>query len=463
MSLFRFLIQTTCNMFQIYSNYKSHYKSIITLGIPIIIGQFGSIITGLADTIMVGQHSTAELAAAAFVNNVVNAFIILGTGFSYNLTPLIGENLAKNKRIAIGGWLKNSLVANFSTTLLIVSALLVLYVNIDMLHQPEELMPLICPYFLISIASVIFVMLANSFRQFVEGIANPSVSMWVLLIGNMVNVVGNYILIYGKLGLPEMGLLGAGISTFLSRVLMLLLFVAVFMKRTSYAPYRRGMAATRINKKSWKVLNAIGWPIGLQQGLEAGTFCITAIMVGWLGSMALAAHQVAITISLVSFTTYLGLGAAVAIRVSYFKGANDWFMVRKITYAGLHIAILIVFVVCSILFLTQNKIGLIFTDDFQVNEIVKILLPILMLYQIGDSAQIILTNSLRGLADVKIIMWISCLAYFVVAIPAGYVLGFVAEWGIAGVWMAYPIGFACSVTLLGLRMHKQIHRNLLKK
>ena len=448
-------------MFHLIYNYKSHYKSLVTLGIPIIIGQFGAIITGLADTIMVGQHSTAELAAAAFVNNVVNAFIILGTGFSYNLTPLIGENLAKNKRIAIGGWLKNSLVANFTTTILIVAVLMGLYFNLDLLDQPEELMPLIRPYFLISVASVIFVMLANSFRQFVEGIANPAVSMWVLLTGNIVNVIGNYILIYGKLGMPEMGLIGAGISTFLSRVLMLLLFIAVFMWRASYAPYRKGLAATRINKQSWKILNAIGWPIGLQQGLEAGTFCITAIMVGWLGSMSLAAHQVAITISLVSFTTYLGLGAAVAIRVSYFKGANDWYMVRKITLAGIHIAMVIVFIVCFILFVTQNKIGLIFTDDLQVNEIVKVLLPILMLYQIGDSIQIILTNSLRGLADVKVIMWISCFAYFVIAIPSGYFLGFVAGWGISGVWMAYPIGFACSVSLLALRMRKQISKNLL--
>ena len=448
-------------MFQFIHNYKLQYKSLVILGIPIIIGQLGSIITGLADTIMVGQHSTAELAAAAFVNNVVNAFIILGTGFTYNLTPIIGENLARNKHIAIGGWLKNSLMANFTTAILLVAILLGIYLNLDALDQPSELRPLIEPYYLISVASVIFVMLANSFRQFVEGIANPAVSMWVLLIGNVLNVIGNYILIYGKLGMPEMGLMGAGISTFISRIVMLLMFVAVFMRCPSYAPYRKGMAAVRINKLSWKVLNAIGWPIGLQQGLEAGTFCITAIMTGWLGSMALAAHQVAITISLVSFTIYLGLGSSVAIRVSYFKGANDWYMVRKITYAGIHMAMCIVFLVCLTLFLTQDWIGLIFTDDLQVNEVVKVLLPILMLYQIGDSTQIILTNSLRGLSDVKIIMWISCVAYFVVAIPSGYLLGFVAGWGISGVWMAYPIGFACSVTMLGLRMRRQIHQHLL--
>ena len=447
-------------MFQFIKNYKQHYKSLIILGIPIIVGQLGAIITGLADTIMVGQHSTAELASASFVNNVINAFIILGTGFSYNLTPLIGENLAKNKHIAIGGWLKNSLVANFTTSLLILAILAAIYLNLDLLNQPEELMPLIRPYYLITLSSVIFVMMANSFRQFVEGIANPSISMWILLIGNFLNIIGNYILIYGKFGTPEMGLFGAGISTLISRIIILILFIAVFMRRTSYAPYRKGISAIRINRHSWKKLNVIGWPIGVQQGLEAGTFCVTAIMIGWLGSLALAAHQIAITISLISFTTYLGLGSAVAIRTSYYKGANNWFMVRKITIAGIHIALSIVLLVCLTLFITKDFLGFLFTDDIAVNEVVKTLLPILMLYQVGDSIQIVLTNSLRGLADVKVIMWISFLAYFIIAIPCGYTCGFVLNWGISGVWLAYPIGFACSVTLLGLRMKKQIRRNL---
>lgn len=447
-------------MYQYFLNNREHYRSLVVLGVPIIIGQLGAIITGLADTIMVGQHSTAELAAASFVNNVINAFIILGTGFSYNLTPLIGENLAKNKCIAIGGWLKNSLVANFTTTLFIVSVLLLLYFNLDILQQPKELMPLIRPYFLITLSSIVFVMLANSFRQFVEGIAHPMVSMWVLLVGNLFNVIGNYILIYGQFGAPEMGLLGAGISTLISRMLILLLFVAVFMRRTAYAPYRKGIAAIRINRMSWRQLNAIGWPIGVQQGLEAGTFCVTAIMIGWLGSLSLAAHQVAITISLISFTVYLGLGSAVAIRTSYYRGCGDWFLVRKIAVAGVHLALVIVALVCLFLFVTRDFLGLVFTDDVAVNDIVKLVLPILMLYQVGDSIQIVLTNSLRGLADVTVIMCISFLAYFMIAVPSGYFFGFVLHWGITGVWLAYPIGFACSVCLLGLRMRWQVHRHL---
>lgn len=440
--------------------YKPCYRSLITLGIPIIIGQLGSIITGFADTIMVGQHSTEELAAASFVNNIINAFIILGTGFSFNLTPLIGMNLARRKHIAIGAWLKNSLAANLTTTLLLLTILTMVYLHLDALHQPQEIMPLIRPYFLISLISIVFVMAANSFRQFVEGIANPSISMWVLLAGNLLNVAGNYLLIYGKGGLPEMGLLGAGISTLLSRIVMLLLFVAVFLRRRSYHSYRKGFALSRINSASWKTLNAIGWPIGLQQGLEAATFCITAIMVGWIGKLELAAHQIAITVSLISFTIYLGLGSAVAIRTSYFKSAGDWDMVRKITLAGIHLALVVVALVCAFLYFSQSWLGYLFTNDEAVIQVVKILLPILMLYQLGDSIQIILTNALRGLADVSVIMLISLIANFAIAIPSGYLLGFVFDCGVAGLWFAFPISFVCSVVMLSWRTRQQVGRHL---
>lgn len=438
--------------------YKQHIKSLVLLGLPIIIGQLGNIITGLADTVMVGQHSTDELAAASFVNNVMNAFIILGTGFSFNYTPIIGEHIAVNKRMAIGGWLKNSLMANTTTTALITLVLFLIYLNVDYLGQPEELMPLIRPYYLILMSSVLFIMLSNTFRQFVEGIMDASVSMWVLTFVNAINIAGNYILIYGKCGFPELGLLGAGISTLLSRIIMLLLFIAVFAQQKKYKPFRKGFLATPFRKSYWKRLNLIGWPIAFQQGIEAATFCITTIMIGWLGGMALAAHQVAIAISTVSFTIYLGLGTAVAIRTSMFKGLQDWRNVRRVTWAGVMLAVLLSITLSGLLYLCCDSIGSYFTDDEAVLQIVSVLLPILIAYQFGDSIQIVLANALRGLSDVTSIMIISLVAYFMIAIPAGYSLAFFLDEGIAGIWLSYPIGFTCSVLLLGFRAYRVMKR-----
>lgn len=438
--------------------YKQHIKSLVLLGLPIIIGQLGNIVTGLADTVMVGQHSTDELAAASFVNNVINAFIILGTGFSFNYTPIIGEHIAINKRIAIGGWLKNSLMANTTTTALILLVLFLIYINVGYLGQPEELMPLIQPYYLVLMSSVLFVMLSNTFRQFVEGIMDASISMWVLTLVNAINIAGNYVLIYGKCGFPELGLLGAGISTLLSRIMMLLLFVAVFMRQEKYKPFRKGFLVTPFRKAYWKRLNLIGWPIAFQQGIEAATFCITTIMIGWLGGMALAAHQVAIAVSTVSFTIYLGLGSAVAIRTSMFKGLQDWRNVRRVTLAGVGLAVLLSVTLSLLLYLCCDTIGSYFTDDEAVLQIVAILLPILIAYQFGDSIQIVLANALRGLSDVTSIMVISFVAYFIIAIPAGYAIAFFLDKGIAGIWLSYPIGFTCSVILLGMRAYRVMKR-----
>lgn len=438
--------------------YGRNYASLLKLALPIIIGQLGGIITGLADTIMVGQHSTDELAAASFVNNVLNAFIIFGTGYSFALTPLVGENLAKNKRYVVSAWLKNGIVANMILSLILMAVLVVVYFNIERFGQPVELLPMIKPYFMISMISIIFVMLANAFRQFVEGITNPSVSMWILVTGNLLNIIGNYVLIYGKCGLPEMGLMGAGYSTMISRIFMFVMFILVFMFRPSYKVYRKGFMRMWVLPNRLMRVTKLGVPIAFQQGLEAATFSLTAIMVGWLGSTELAAHQVVISISTISFTTYLGLGSATAIRTSFYKGAGDWKQVRKTTVAGIHLGVIVSTLTCLALFIFRNEISFIFSDDPSVASIVILLLPILMLYQYVDGAQIVLANALRGLSDVKPIMWISFITNFLIAIPAGYLLGFPFGLGIRGIWLAYPIGFVFSVALLGIRARKLMNR-----
>lgn len=443
--------------------YGSNYKSLLKLAIPIIIGQLGGIITGLADTIMVGQYGTNELAASSFVNNVLNAFIIFGTGFSFALTPLVGENLARDKRYVVSAWLKNGIVANFLLSLLMLGVLTVIYFNVDKFGQKETLLPLIRPYFLISMISVVFIMLANSFRQFVEGITDPSVSMWILISGNMLNIVGNYVLIYGKCGFPEMGLVGAGWSTLFSRIVMFVMFVMVFVLRPSYKAYRKGFKRMWVLPNRLVRITKLGVPIALQQGLEAVTFSITAIMVGWLATYTeqnMAAHQVVIAISTISFTTYLGIGSATAIRTSFYKGAKDWGQVRKTTVAGIHLGLIVSALTCLALFVFRNDISYIFNDDEMVCKIVVSLLPILMLYQFVDGAQIVLANALRGLSDVKSIMWISFITNFLIAIPAGYILGFPCGMGIQGIWFAYPIGFVFSVALLGLRAQKLMKHNV---
>lgn len=180
-------------------------------------------------------------------------------------------------------------------------------------------------------------------------------------------------------------------------------------------------------------------------------------MIGWLGGLELAAHQIAVAISTVSFTIYLGLGSAVAIRTSMYNGLKDDVNIRRTTISGVIIATLISVLVSLILVLCYDSIGTFFSDDLKVTGIVATLIPILIAYQFGDSIQIVLANALRGLSDVTSIMCISLVSYFVVALPAGYCIAFFFDKGISDVWMSYPIGFTCAVVLLFLRSYKKMN------
>ena len=188
-----------------------------------MIGQLGMIILGFADTMMVGHHSTTELGAASFVNNIINLVIITATGFSYGLTPIVGGLFGREELPQAGRALRCALLANLMAGAIMMAALGILYFNVGNIGQPKELLPYIKPYYLVLLASIPFVMLFNAFKQFTDSITETRTSMWILLSGNLLNIIGNYVLIYGKAGMPEMGVVGAGVATLLSRVVMVAL------------------------------------------------------------------------------------------------------------------------------------------------------------------------------------------------------------------------------------------------
>lgn len=444
------------------AKYSVHYKSLLKMGLPIVLGQLGVIILGFADTIMIGHHTTDELAAASFVNNIFSLAIVFCTGFSYGLTPLVGELFGTGNRKGIGALLRNSIVANTIVGIIITAVLGILYFNIERLGQPQELMVYIKPYFIVILISIIFVMLFNSFKQFAEGITDTLTPMWILIGGNITNIIGNYILIYGKLGAPELGLLGAGISTLISRISMFIVFALIFAKAKKYKEYREGYIENRINGNTFTKLNRLGWPIAFQLGMESASFNLSAIMVGWIGSIALATHQVGVTLSTLSFMVLYGIGSAISIRVSYFKGQNDIVNARNAAFAGYHISLLLCTAACLVYFSIRNFIGSWFTANEEVCTTVSTLIYVLMLYQYGDATQITFANALRGISDVKLMMYIAFVAYFIVALPLGYILGFVADLGIYGIWLSYPVGLSLAGILFVIRFNRKT-RSMLKK
>ena len=435
--------------------HSSHYRSLIQLGIPIVIGQIGVIILGFADTLMIGHHSTIELSAASFVNNVFNLAIIFSTGFSYGLTPIVGSLFGQKRLKDVGESLKNSLLANTVLAVFLCIVMGILYLNLEHLEQPEELMPHIKPYYLILLASLPFILWFNGFKQFSDGITDTKTAMWILLAGNILNIVGNYILIYGKLGLPEMGLCGAGIATLISRIVVFLAYVILFFGTRYYHIYREGFLKGRLNKISFSTLNRLGWPIAGQMGMETASFSLSAIMIGWLGSDELAAYQIMGVVSQVCFMMYYGMGAAVSVRISNFYGQHDLVNVRKVAYTGFHIILAMIVTLAVPIFLLRHHLGGWFTDSETVSIMVAQSVIPFLIYQFGDGLQINFANSLRGIADVRPMLLYAFIAYFIISLPAGYFFAFVLEGGLVGIWMAFPFGLTSAGIMYYLRFRKR--------
>ena len=438
----------------------SHYRALLELGLPIVIGQLGIIILGLADTLMIGHHSTDELAASGFVNNVFNLAIIFCTGFSYGLTPIVGSLFGQGKRQEAARALKNSLAANTLVAVGVGVLLGILYGNIDSLGQPEELLPAIRPYFLLLLISIPFVLWFNGFKQFTDGITDTRVSMWILLSGNLLNIVGNYIFIYGKAGAPELGLTGAGLATLLSRIVMVVAYLFLFFGSRRYRTYRIGFRWGKINRHDFAQLNRLGWPIAGQMGMETASFSLSAIMVGWLGSNELATYQIMIAVSQICFMMYYGMGAAVSVRISNFCGQTDWKNVRSTAHTGFHLILMMAVLSCLPIFLLRHSIGGWFTDNDTVSGMVaQVILPFLI-YQFGDGLQINFANSLRGIADVRPMLLFAFIAYFVISLPLSYVFAFVCHWGLMGIWMSYPFGLTSAGLMYYFRFRQQVNRHL---
>ena len=335
----------------------------------------------------------------------------------------------------------------------------IMYLNVHRMGQPEELLPLIRPYFLLQLTSLVFVMMFNSFKQFADGITDTKTSMWIMLSANLLNIIGNSLLIYGVWGLPALGLTGAGISTLASRIFMFVAFAILFFRKQSYRRYLVGYHRTTYNTGDLKVLNRMGMMVGLQMGMETALFSISGVMIGWLGTVPLAAHQVVASISTLGFMVYYGVGSAVSIRVSNFFGRGDIAGVRRATLAGTHLLGLLAISVSVFFLLVREHIGWLYTSSEDVVNLVAVLMVILVFYQFGDSLQIIFANALRGVADVTSMAVISFIGYFVIALPVSYICGFVLDWGIEGIWVGYPVG----LTLTGGMMCWRFYHFLRKK
>lgn len=427
--------------------YSKDYAQIARLGLPILVGQVGMIVVGFADNIMVGRYSTQALASASFVNGVFNTAIFACTGFSYGLTPLVGALFSQKRKGEIGGIICTGLIINALFAIMVSFLMGILYLNVEHLGQPDELLPIIRPYFLLYLGGILPISIFQVFAQWSWGIKNSAMPMWIILGSNVLNIIGNWLLIYGNFGLPELGLFGAGISTLTARWLCAIVITCIFFIRKHNREYAFGFKTTGMSLQRVKQINIVSWPVSLQSTMESASFSVVALMAGWLGALELASFQIFIVISTLGFCIYYSIGSAIAVLVSNETGLGDRQGQRRVAFAGYHIMLMLV-IAASVLILALNRYLIsAFTEDGPVIAMTLTLIFPLLLYQVGDATQITFANALRGTSNVLPMLWIAFVSYLLIGIPSSYLLGFTAGLGLYGLILSFSVSLFTAAVL----------------
>ena len=442
-------------------NYKFLKKEIVntlTLAYPVIIGQLGLIMMGVVDSIMVGRLGAVPLAAASLGNSLIFLILIIGIGSSIVISPLVAISVGAKKFSECGVYFRQSLLVNIMLSFAMILIIIIGINFISYLNQPSEVAELAIIYIVIVGFSAIPLMIYQTYKQFIEGLSVMKPAMIITLAANLINAFANWILIFGNLGFPKLGLAGAAWATFLSRGFMAILMMLYVMKNKRFNQYDVTFHFKGINFPVIKKILRLGLPSGFQYFFEVGAFSFAVIMIGWIGADELAAHQIAINLASISFMAILGISQAASIRVGNALGEKDIAKIRKVGFTAITLGAVIQSL-SGIIFISFNHfLPQLYINDKTVISIASELLIIAALFQISDGTQGVGIGVLRGLTDVKGPTLITFIAYWVISLPVGYLLGFIFNLGVYGVWIGLLIGLTVSAVMLTLRFNYKSKR-----
>ena len=453
--------------------YYPYYKRNLKLAFPVMLTQFGAALVGLADSIMVGHYGTTDLAAVSFSNALFFTVMVFAMGALMGITPLVGhvhgrlEKLLKegttddeiaHKHEQITSYLTNGLIFTALMSILSLVLLAPCIGFMDAFGQEPEVVTCARPYYILIVLSIVPFLLFTFSKQFLEGLGNTTIAMLITIGCNLLNILLNWVFIYGHWGLPAMGAEGAGWASLIARCLMPVCFFIAMLCKADWRRYLTSMRRFLITRREVENLLTIGMPIGLQSFAEAFLFTASFVIIGWISKESLAAHHIANQMADLTFMLALGIGSATTIRVSHQLGKGDLQAVRMASHASVHLCLLMNTIGAAIMIFGRNVIPYIFTNDPEVIPIASTLLIIAGTLQYADGLQCIGAAMLRGIQDVRVPMRIALFAYIGVALPLGLALTFPMGLGAKGMWIAFVIALAIPAVLFHVRFHNQMKR-----
>ncbi len=430
-------------------------KKTLTLAFPIILGELAQMSLGIIDTAMVGAVSYKQLAAAALVMSVINIPYVFGIGITISVSQMVSMAHGRNDKKLVSHYLYNGFWLCAISAVII--ALGLEFGKNILLHldQDPEVAQMAIPYMQIMAWSVIPMLLFLALKQFTDGLEFTKTAMVLSLSALPLNFFLNWLLIYGNWGFPRLELVGAGWGTFITRMVIFIVLVLVVLY---HGIFRRYIAVRslvwKLRWKTQKELLSIGIPSSFQITMEAGAFAISGILIGTIGAVEQAAHQIALSIASLTFMVSMGLSQAGSIRTSNAFGRKDKSAISDIGKSTLYMA-LIYGGFCAIIFIIfRNQLPYLFNDEHKVVSLASFLLLFAAIFQVSDSTQATSAGLLRGIKDVKVPTVFIAIAYWVIGIPVGCLLAFYYKMGAVGIWIGFIVGLSFSALFLSLRFKK---------
>lgn len=430
-----------------------HTQDTIYLAWPLVLTQVGHVMVGMVDNIFLGQLGAAEQAAGILSNNLYTMVLVFCIGVSYAATPLVTAAHDRNDLAAKASLFKNSLFLNVAVA---IASFFVLFAASGLMRhmqQPQEVVDLAIPFFNVLICSMIPVSFFFAGKQYCEGLSNTRVALVISVAGNLINIVLNYCLIYGKLGLPELGYMGSAWASFVSRIVMGAGFMLVIFRSRLTREIAPLFRKVKLNRLELKRLAGIGINSGMQFTIEVAAFAIAGFMAGSFGKEQIDAHGIALSLAALTYMFGSGIGSAATIRTGVFKAKDDWQGVKTAAKMAMRLVV-IVMGVCGLIFLFfHNYLPLAFSREKEIIQLASQLLIIAAMFQLFDGLQVTILGVLRGLEDAKVPTVITLIGYWVIALPLAWFLAFRAGLETIGIW----IGLLVSLVVVSVGLYWRLH------
>ena len=435
---------------------NTHLKDTISLSIPLVMTQIGHIITGMVDNIFLGKLGKTEQAAGILSNNLFVILLVFSIGMSYVLTPAVTDAHVNQNEKEKASLFKNSLFINMVVAVLLFIILFFSSPLLAYMQQPEDVVVLAIPFFDVLIFSIIPVALFFVCKQYTEGLSNTKAAMYISVIGNILNIILNYLLIYGYCGLPELGYMGSCWATFIARVFMGIGFLIFVFKHNSVNSFAKYYQEAKINAQHFWPLFKDGLASALQFTFEVAAFAIAGLLAGVFGKEQIDAHGIALSMAAFTYMFASGIGSATTIRVGNYYAKHELTNLKLAIKTSYKLVIVTMGFMALVFICFNTVLPIVFSNDAEIILIASKLLLFAALFQLFDGTQVVAIGALRGLEDYKYPTYIAFIGYWIIALPLCYVFGFMMNYKVYGVWLALSIGLGFVAIALSIRIRNLI-------